>query len=547
MTNTNYEYISELINNQMWDKCYNEIIEGLKRNYRDYELYFALGEYYLKKNINQAYLCYQNALFYCDNDRDKEYIEEVMNEVKKAEIDVKPYSIIIVSYNSQDIMKLCLQTIRDNNNVIDNEIIVIDNNSTDGVKEWLENQEDIKLIKNSSNKGFGEGSNQGIKVAACDNDIFLLNNDTIITPNALFWLRMGLYENKKVGAVGCMSNNAAGQCISEKYDSIAEYIDYGIRNNIPNTNPYEKRVWLSGFALMFRRKTLDEVGLLDYRYGIGYYEDNDICIRLQYAGYQCILCHNSFIFHWGSQSFGEVPDRQLELMKTNRKLFKDKWKFDIDYYSYAREELISFIAQEKYKTINVLEIGCGCGATLSKIKYLWPESDVRGIELVDDVARIGANNYNIIQGNIETMNMDYPDGYFDYIIFGDVLEHLFDPEKVLEKVRRYMKKDARLLISIPNVIHMSVILQLLKGEFEYKDAGILDRTHVRFFTIKSAIKMIKKCGYSVESYARVINEYENGQISDSDRQEFFNLINNISGAAEVNEFETYQYIIIASK
>lgn len=59
--------------------------------------------------------------------------------------------------------------------------------------------------------------------------------------------------------------------------------------------------------------------------------------------------------------------------------------------------------------------------------------------------------------------------------------------------------------------------------------------------------MIKKCGYSVESYARVINEYENGQISDSDRQEFFNLINNISGAAEVNEFETYQYIIIASK
>lgn len=173
MTNTNYEYISELINNQMWDKCYNEIIEGLKRNYRDYELYFALGEYYLKKNINQAYLCYQNALFYCDNDRDKEYIEEVMNEVKKSEIDVKPYSIIIVSYNSQDIMKLCLQTIRDNNNVIDNEIIVIDNNSTDGVKEWLENQEDIKLIKNSSNKGFGEGSNQGIKVAACDNDIFL--------------------------------------------------------------------------------------------------------------------------------------------------------------------------------------------------------------------------------------------------------------------------------------------------------------------------------------------------------------------------------------
>ena len=57
----------------MYEECYEEIIKGLKQNYKDYELYFALGEYYLTRNINQAYLCYENALFYCEDEKDKEY------------------------------------------------------------------------------------------------------------------------------------------------------------------------------------------------------------------------------------------------------------------------------------------------------------------------------------------------------------------------------------------------------------------------------------------------------------------------------------------
>ena len=116
-----YQYISDLLRNEMYEECYEEIIKGLKQNYKDYELYFALGEYYLTRNINQAYLCYENALFYCEDEKDKEYICNVINEVKNQGVEVNPYSVIIVSYNSSDAMKICIDSIKNNINIIDNQ------------------------------------------------------------------------------------------------------------------------------------------------------------------------------------------------------------------------------------------------------------------------------------------------------------------------------------------------------------------------------------------------------------------------------------------
>ena len=84
----------------------------------------------------------------------------------------------------------CIESLRSNLLSDSYEIIVVDNASTDGVTSWLEMQPDIKLIKSDVNLGFPKGCNVGINASTPDNDIFLLNNDTRITPNALFWLRM---------------------------------------------------------------------------------------------------------------------------------------------------------------------------------------------------------------------------------------------------------------------------------------------------------------------------------------------------------------------
>lgn len=541
-----YEYIARLQSEGKWQESFDVIRAGLKDNYNDYELYFALGEYYLKDNIDKAYLCYENALFYCDNKDDRAYISGVMSEISSCGIKVKPLSIVIVSYNSKDVMKACIKSIRINNISSSYEIVVVDNASTDGVTEWLESQNDITLIKNQDNKGFGAACNQGIKASSPDYDIFLLNNDTVVSPNAIFWMRMGLYENDRIGATSCMSNNGGFQNITEVFDSVSEYIYYATKNNIPEYYPYENKVWLAGFAVIIKRDVLDQIGLLDLRYGKGYYEDDDIGIRIQKAGYQCIVCHNSFIFHCGSFSFNNDVEEKNRLSRNNRKVFKEKWGFDIDYYSKSRNEIIQFIKDDEDKPIHVLEIGCGCGATLAKIKYLWPHAEVKGIELIGAVADIGANNLDIIQGNIEEMDaLPYRDDYFDYVIFADVLEHLREPQKVLEKIRRYMKNDAALIVSVPNFMNITVMLPLLRGNLEYADEGILGKTHLKMFTMKSCVEMLTQAGYSAEYRGVVSGKALGIDVSDEEKNQFINALQCISGSADIEQFDAYQYIFKA--
>lgn len=504
-----YEYIARLQSEGKWQESFDMIRAGLKDNYNDYELYFALGEYYLKDNIDKAYLCYENALLYCDNEDDRAYISGVMSEISSCGIKVKPLSIVIVSYNSKDVMKACINSIRMNNISSSYEIVVVDNASTDGVTEWLESQNDITLIKNQDNKGFGAACNQGIKASSPDYDIFLLNNDTVVSPNAIFWMRMGLYENDRVGATSCMSNNGGFQNITEVFDSVAEYIYYAMKNNIPEYHPYENKV-------------------------------------IQKAGYQCIVCHNSFIFHCGSLSFNNDVEEKNRLSRNNRKVFKEKWGFDIDYYSKSRNEIIQFIKDDEDKPIHVLEIGCGCGATLAKIKYLWPHAEVKGIELIGAVADIGANNFDIIQGNIEEIDvLPYRDDYFDYVIFADVLEHLREPQKVLEKIRRYMKNDAELIVSVPNFMNITVMLPLLRGNLEYADEGILDKTHLKMFTMKSCVEMLTQAGYSAEYRGVVSGKALGIDVSDDEKNQFINALQCISGSADIEQFDAYQYIFKA--
>lgn len=541
-----YEHIAQLQSEGSWQESFDLIRAGLKENYKDYELYFALGEYYLRENIDKAYLCYENALLYCENEDDRAYINGVMSEIRSYGIKVKPVSIVIVSYNSKDVMKACIDSIRINNISSSYEIVVVDNASTDGITEWLESQNDIVLIQNQDNKGFGAACNQGIKASSPDNDIFLLNNDTFVPANAIFWLRMGLYENDSVGATSCMSNNGALQNITEVFNSVTEYVHYAVKNNIPEYNPYEKKVWLAGFAMLIKRTVLDQTGLLDLRYGKGYYEDDDLGVRIQKAGYQCVLCHNSFIFHCGSLSFNNNEKEKNELFKLNKKVFKEKWGFDIDYYSKSRNEIIQFIKDDKDIPIHVLEIGCGCGATLAKIKYLWPYAEVKGIELIEAVADIGANNFDIIQGNIEDMDtLPYGDDYFDYVIFADVLEHLREPQKALEKIRRYMKKDASLIVSVPNFMNITVMLPLLRGDLEYEDEGILDKTHLKMFTMKSCVEMLTQAGYCAE-YKVIVSGKDLGiDVSDAERNQFINALQCISGSADIEQFDAFQYIFEA--
>jgi SAM-dependent methyltransferase len=101
-------------------------------------------------------------------------------------------------------------------------------------------------------------------------------------------------------------------------------------------------------------------------------------------------------------------------------------------------------------------------------------------------------------------------GGYDFAIALDVIEHLFDPYDALEKVWRSLKSNGQLILSVPNIGHYSVIRRLACGEFEYQDAGLLDRTHVRFYTPKSVDRLLSSRGFARE---RVVFKTRTGRVA----------------------------------
>ncbi len=522
------------------EQMFSSIQKGLYKNPTNYELFIILGQYYYAHNKKQAYLCMKQAEAYCKDKTDLAVIQDMMQEMFHEEDKVPEISIVIVSYNAKEYLKNCLDSIRKNIPETTYELIVVDNASTDGVREWLEEQQDVKLIKNSENKGFGYACNQGAEAATKGNDIYLLNNDTWVPKNAIWALQMGLYEKAEVGMTGSMTNYA-GNGQLEAPDIATEDVakEYAARLNVPSLHPYEYKIMLGGFSLLIKRKVWNQTKGFDPAYGRGYFEDDDFGMRVLKMGYKIVLCHNSFIVHYGSVSFRKEEDT-ISLMVKNEKLFEKKWGIVKDYYTYVRQPIIDMMTHSEAADIKVLEVGCGVGMTLSHIKYLYPNALVYGIELNETAAEIGGNIVNVRSGNIETMTLDFKEETFDYIIFADVLEHLHNPEEILKKMRKYLTKDGCILASIPNLMHGDVITELLKGNFSYQDSGILDRTHLRFFTRKEIIKMFDRCRYSIKYLGGI-------RVEPAKNLEMLKQLYQLPDVAGSEEFSTYQYMVRAKR
>ena len=526
-----------------YDIAFTALRCGLKYNYANFELYILLGEYYLRNNPNQAYLCFENALFFCQDEEDKRQIKAMMQELRdNYEVTVRNVSFIILSYNLLDYLKICIDSIRTNVAKEVREIVVVDNASTDGSVEWLEQQTDIVLRRNLTNSGFPKGCNEGIECANCENDLFLLNNDTEVPPNALFWLRMGLYEDEKVGMTGSITNYAGNmQSIRMESSEQEEMMAYAIKNNVPMSYPYEEKLYLIGFALLIRRELYEEIGGLDERFSPGNYEDNDYGLRSLEAGYRNFLCYNSFILHFGSKSFGKAREAYNQLMTVNAEKFKNKWQIDASYYFYPRIELVEQIVEDRSKEMNVLDIGCGCGAISCRIRSQYTNAKTYGIEISKQAAKIAACGMEVLCGDVEELEFPWPDEFFDYVIMGDVLEHLREPAEVLVRLKRHIKKDGYIIVSMPNMKHFSVMLPLIMNDcFSYTDSGILDRTHLKMYTATEMLRMIIGSGYEVERI-----QYTTYGEPDEEQIKQIDALVSMAEGTDRTVYLAYQYIIKA--
>jgi 2-polyprenyl-3-methyl-5-hydroxy-6-metoxy-1,4-benzoquinol methylase len=188
-------------------------------------------------------------------------------------------------------------------------------------------------------------------------------------------------------------------------------------------------------------------------------------------------------------------------MSTVEGLYKEKDKV-ATYYTLAREDVVVFLekylAQEGKKLGRVLEIGCSGGGTGRKIKDRLGVEFYAGVELMPEAAKAATAKIDWVKcDNIENMIEEgrlgeLPEGKFDAILFLDVLEHLYNPWLVTNEVSKLLNPGGILVGSIPNAGNLYVLWKLMRDQFDYDDEGLLDRTHLRFFTLQTIKNMVRK-------------------------------------------------------
>jgi O-antigen biosynthesis protein len=190
---------------------------------------------------------------------------------------------------------------------------------------------------------------------------------------------------------------------------------------------------------------------------------------------------------------------------------------------------------------SVLEVGCATGYFTKALVDLGCK--VVGLELDPEAAKLAESfAERVVVGDADTRDIweDIDDETFDVITFGDVLEHLKDPLSVLRVAKRKLKPTGFIVTSLPNVAHGDVRLSLLHGEFHYREIGLLDRTHLRFFTLETIHEMMRDAGLVVIETERVIMPMFNSELG-LKREDFTGaLVDEIRAGTE---YETYQFVM----
>lgn len=150
----------------------------------------------------------------------------------------------------------------------------------------------------------------------------------------------------------------------------------------------------------------------------------------------------------------------------------------------------------------IIEIGTGSGALAKEVKAKYSDVNYVGVEVSAEYVEMSRRFCNSVYfENIENASGELLREFSsaDIVIMADVLEHLIDPWKFLKRLRGWLRQDSTLIVCLPNIQHWSVQIGLLAGNFDYSEVGLLDKTHLRFFTRKTTVKMFAESGYVIDS------------------------------------------------
>jgi GT2 family glycosyltransferase len=239
-------------------------------------------------------------------------------------------SVIIVTHNGLPYTKMCLASLLSSGWNPGDEVVIVDNGSTDGTTEFLRQagrlNPFIEVLFNSGNTGFAKANNQAIQRASGQVLVFL-NNDTIVLNG---W-KAGLAEwlrDPAVGMVGPVTNRTCNEAqVDAPYRTYQELEAFAREYTGAHQGQANDIPMLALFCAAIRREVLERVGMLDERFEVGMYEDDDYARRLREAGYRLLCAENVFVHHFGQASLGELcRNNQYDaVLEANRRRFEEKW------------------------------------------------------------------------------------------------------------------------------------------------------------------------------------------------------------------------------
>ena len=249
-------------------------------------------------------------------------------------------SVIIVSWNTKDILMNCLRSLYDQSNRFDFEVIVVDNASADGSVEMVKNDfHSVVLVENSENKGFATANNQGISIAE-GRYILLLNSDTIVLDNAIVKTVYFADDNPKASVIGCrvLNPDRSLQPTCFMFPSILNMIlsSTYLYKLFPRSRFFgrERMTWwkrndvqevdvVTGCFMLVRRAAIEQVGVMDESFFM-YGEETDWCYRFKQAGWLVMFAPAGEIIHLGGQSSQRIRWEMLVRLRLSILQFMKK-------------------------------------------------------------------------------------------------------------------------------------------------------------------------------------------------------------------------------
>ena len=295
-------------------------------------------------------------------------------------------SVIIPTYNDGiAYLQQCINVLQ-MYNIPQCEFIVVDNESMDGTKEWLAEQ-NIVAVHGSKNWGFAKSFNMGRKIAH-GNYLLFMHNDVVCTKEVVPAL-LETVKKDNVAAAGPFTNRCMHKkqfVDAETYQTLEEMQEFAFNySNFGKDIFVDACLFLESFCLMVRAEAFDEVGGFDERFNSPYYDGVDLSFRLTNAGYW--LCTTTVYVHHGDE-FVDVQGRStVDEIEIEKSKFSNKWGFDLLYSSRVRHELLKHIDIGR-SGLTVLELGCALGGNLMYMKWLNRSASLTAVELDAPAAKI---------------------------------------------------------------------------------------------------------------------------------------------------------------